>query len=362
MDRLCADDLQILVDHVGEAVFLLDDAGKLLTWNPAAERIFGYEAQHALALHIRDLYPAGADVLDGAAQSRITTQGWQVHRTGRRVWLSTVVCPVRSAEDTLRGYAMIVRDDTVLREAELLLETRTKELQRSNTELEAFAGIAAHDLQEPLRKIRMFCDRQRVRCGADMSAAALALTDRMEDAAARMQRLIDAFLDYASLNRRNQRHARVNLDDMVRLVRTDLEQSLHQSGGMLEVEPMPTISADPTLMHQLLQNLISNALNFARPGVKPVVRVTSDVDTAGTCTIRVEDNGIGFAPHHAERIFGLLQRLHGRHEYEGTGMGLAICRRITDFHGGTIVAVGSPGAGAVFTVSIPAQPLEEGIR
>lgn len=355
--------LRLLVEHVGDAVFMLDPEGRVVTWTPSAQRIFGYTADEALMLRAESFYPredrergVPASDLDAALRSgRFECDAWRVCSNGRRLWAHVVTCPIRGASSELRGFAKIVQDRTALRAAEELLSERAGELQRSNKDLEAFASIAAHDLQEPLRKLRTFGDRLKKRFASSVDADATALVDRMSDAAARMQLLIDGLLNYSRAGRRSQSFGPVDLNLIAGEVVADLSAAIEKSGGTIEIGPLPTVFADPTHMRQLLQNLLSNALKFARPGVPPTVKL------AGTHGDRhwelvVADNGIGFEPKYAERIFGLFQRLHGGTEYEGSGMGLAICRRIIERHGGTITAEGLPGQSAIFKVTLPESP------
>ncbi len=347
-----------LLEHIGEAVMLLDREGRVLTWNPAAERIFGYPGAEAIGLAVEELVPDSADrkaaavheLATAAEVGRSQSAGWRTHPDGRRLWLSCVLTVV---DEAVGGFAMIVRDDTALHRAEDAAAQRTRDLERSNTALETFASVASHDLQEPLRKIRMFADRQSKRFAAEMPADAVTLAQRIDEAAARMQSLIDALLDYASLARRTRATVRVDLGEVVALVRADLEPRLEASGGRIEAGPLPVIEGDRIQIQQLVQNLLANGLKFTRPGEPPVVQITSEPDGAGGAILRFRDHGIGFEQRHAERIFGLLQRLHGRHEYAGTGIGLAICKRIVEGHGGTITAHGEPKVGAVFTVRLP---------
>ncbi len=251
-----------------------------------------------------------------------------------------------------------------------LVERRTLALRRSNEELEKFAYIASHDLQEPLRKIQAFGDRLSTRFKAGLGEQGQDYITRMLDSAGRMRRLIDDLLSFSRVTTKVNPLAPVDLNAVVRDVLSDLEIRIAQSDGRVEVGPLPTLPADPVQMRQLFQNLISNALKFQRPGVPPVVTVTAKYlravlpeppsksvaplpATPASYRLTVRDNGIGFEPQYATRIFELFQRLHGRQQYEGTGLGLAICKKIAERHGGTIVAEGLPGEGSTFTIDLP---------
>ncbi len=237
------------------------------------------------------------------------------------------------------------------------------ELERSNRELQDFAGIASHDLQEPLRKIQSFGERLATRSQGSLDADAADYLARMLDAAGRMQSLIQELLTWSRVAARPEAHQKVDLDQVVAEVLSDLEVRIQSAGGEVVAGSLPTLQASPLQMRQLFQNLIGNALKFNRPGVAPVVQVEArrlkqSPGTKGAAwEIRVSDNGIGFDQEYAERIFAPFQRLHGRTAYEGTGMGLAICRRIVERHGGSLTAIGRPDQGATFVITLPAaQP------
>lgn len=254
-----------------------------------------------------------------------------------------------------------------LAQAQLLEEeTRQRlELTRSNGELQQFAYIASHDLQEPLRKIQAFSNRLQEKCGESLSSQGRDYIERMHNAAERMQALINDLLVLSQITTKAQPFVLVNLNEVAHEVVSDLEVRIHQTGGCVQVGELPIIEADPLQIHQLLQNLIGNGLKFHRVGEAPVVKVNSQiiereqqlvVGAVGTvCQITIEDNGIGFEEKYLDRIFDVFQRLHGRSEYEGTGMGLAICRKIVERHGGSLTAQSTPGEGAKFIVMLPVR-------
>jgi PAS domain S-box-containing protein len=260
----------------------------------------------------------------------------------------------RTAE-LMKANAALLAEVDERRRAEEREAAAARELRRSNAELEQFAYVASHDLQEPLRKIQAFGDLLSTKHGAALPAEGQGYVGKMKASAGRMSRLIDDLLSYSRVTTHAKPFARVNLAATAEEVVDDLELRISKVGGRVEVGELPVVDGDPIQMRQLFQNLIGNALKFHRPDVPPVVRVTAARDETGW-TISVADNGIGFEVRHAARIFQVFQRLHGRDEFEGTGVGLAICRKIVDRHGGTIVARGRPGEGATFVVTLPAPP------
>lgn len=272
----------------------------------------------------------------------------------------------------------LVRDRTrhleaksaALRESEELLAHINAELARSNSELQQFAYIASHDLQEPLRKVQAFGDILVSRYRDALDAEGQDYLQRMQNAAARMKTLINDLLIYSRVTSKAQPFTTVDLAVVAREVAVDLESRLAETGGQLEFGALPTLEADPTQMRQLLQNLLGNALKYHRSEVPPRVQIDSrlvpnphgEVLRTATadevCELTVGDNGIGFEQKYAEQIFAPFVRLHGRNEYEGTGIGLAVCRKIVERHGGSITATGTPGQGATFLVRLPRrQPL-----
>ncbi|HEX7183154.1 MAG TPA: ATP-binding protein [Thermoanaerobaculia bacterium] len=252
------------------------------------------------------------------------------------------------------------------------VERINRELARSNRELESFASVASHDLQEPLRKITAFGDRLKSQCDEALSDKGRDYLERMQNAATRMQSLIDDLLAYSRVTTRGQPFVPVSLAAVTQGVLSDLELRIERTGARIEVGDLPTIAADPTQMRQLFQNLLSNALKFQRPGEAPRIRVEarkldgrSHDQPEGTppgrngsaaIQIRVQDNGIGFDEKYLDRLFKPFQRLHGQSAYEGTGIGLAICKKIAERHGGSITARSAPGQGTCFLVELPVQP------
>ncbi len=241
------------------------------------------------------------------------------------------------------------------RAAEARLEVTLIELRRSNEELQNFAFVASHDLQEPLRKIRAFSDRVRRRSGDALDEESKDSLQRVEAAAERMQRLILDLLELSRITTKVRPHVRVDLDRTIDEVVDDLQTRLDETGGRVEHGDLPTIVADPAQIRQLLQNLIANALKFRRAETPPVVTLSAEGLPNGRVSIALSDTGTGFEEKYADRIFVVFQRLHGRGEYEGSGIGLAIVRKIVERHGGAIAADGRPGEGATFRFDLPGE-------
>ena len=252
--------------------------------------------------------------------------------------------------------------------AEEKLKAFAAKLAGSNRELQDFAYVASHDLQEPLRKIQIFGERLQAKCGNALSEQGRDYLSRMQNATRRMQQLIVDLLALSRVTTKAQPFVPVDLAIIVQDVLTDLEMRIEEANGHIEVGPLTTIQADPLQMRQLLQNLIGNALKFHAKDVSPIVKVNIQLlsesipdrqeghQEAALCQLIVEDNGIGFdCEQYLSRIFNAFQRLHGRSSYEGTGIGLTICRKIVDRHHGSITARSLPGQGSTFIVTLPVE-------
>lgn len=258
----------------------------------------------------------------------------------------------------------IVIDITERKQAEQQLQQLTLKLQESNQELEHFAFIASHDLKEPLRTMRNFSTLLQMTAAESLNEQGRDYLNRIDNAAQRMQNLIEALLVLSRVSTNTQSFVPVDLNQAIQQVAVNLENQLQQTGGRIEVGELPTIQADPDQIGQLFQNLVSNALKF-RQDAPPIVKIylkksiDSDLcysDKTDRYCLYVEDNGIGFDPKYGDRIFGIFERLHGRSQYEGTGIGLAICRKIVERHGGTIEARSTPGQGSIFMLTFPKIP------
>ena len=299
--------------------------------------------------------PEDVEMVRGHVRKVLTT-GEPVsyeHRLSRPLgaeWYGVQLAPIREGERII-GFTMSLMDITDLKRTQIRLE-------QSNRELESFASVASHDLQEPLRKIQTFSERLTSVYAEALGPEGRDYLTRMNNAATRMRKLIDDLLTYSRVSSKAQTHYLVDLSELARGVLGDLESIIEQSGATVTIGPLPTLEASPMQMRQLLQNLLSNALKFRKDDVAPAISLRATVDAeTNRCELQVEDNGIGFEEKYVDRIFNVFQRLHGRGKYEGTGIGLAICRKIAERHGGSIRARSAPGQGATFIVTLPYRQL-----
>jgi PAS domain S-box-containing protein len=271
---------------------------------------------------------------------------------------------LRDADGRLKRWIGTCTDIDDLKHAQARLLQTLADLRDRNRDLQDFAFVASHDLQEPLRKIRIYSDRLLSEHGAAMNAEQLRLLDRSHRAAERMQTLIEDVLAYTRIHAKRDAFAPVDLGALIGTVIEDMETRIEALGATIDVQPMPVLSGDATQLRQMFQNLVSNALKFAHPERPPIVRISARPapleDGAAGWRIEVSDNGIGIDPQYGESIFTLFKRLHSRDSYEGTGIGLAIVRRIVERHRGSVNAAGCgiDGQGATFVIVLPASPAE----
>lgn len=367
-----------ILESALDPIITINHEGVITEFNRAAERAFGHAREKVLGTKPSDvLFPAS---MSTGHQNRIDRylDAGDGSMLGRRVEVTAVradgetfpaeMAMTISHEQGNPVLTFFVRDISLRKKAERQQARYQSTLQRSNRQLEQFAYVASHDLQEPLRKIRAFGDRLQRRCGEQLDEAGRECVERMQSAAGRMQTLIEGLLTLSRVTTRHEMFERVDLGTVAREVVSDLEVQIDRTGGRVELGKLPTVKADPVQMRQLLQNLIANALKFRRDDVPPVVKVhgryvqdrrqqrSARSARQQKCRILVEDNGIGFEEKHLERMFEIFGRLHSRDVYEGTGIGLPICRKIVERHGGSITARSTPGKGSAFEVILPVIP------
>lgn len=371
----------LMVEEVQDyAILYLNRDGTVENWNAGAEKIKGYHAQEIIGRNFSVFY-TNEDRQNNLPQrllqhslltGRAVQEGWRVKKDGTLFWASVVITAVHNEQNEVIGFSKVTHDLTQKKEAndKLIknaaeLQEKNEDLRKMNKELEAFAYISSHDLQEPLRKIQTFATRIAEKESENLSTYGKDYFERMQNAAARMQTLIDDLLAYSRTTTGERKYEPTALSHIVDGVKADFSEELQQKQATVEVGEMCTISIIPFQFRQLLYNLIGNSLKFSVPDRLPVIRIESKIalgkhlneallasDTE-YCHIRVADNGIGFEQQYGEKIFELFQRLHGRSNYIGTGIGLAIVKKIVDNHNGLIKAHGAVNEGAVFDIYLP---------
>jgi PAS domain S-box-containing protein len=340
--------------------------GQITFINPQYTNLTGYtlaDLQALSGLEFLDLFHPEdrsrvnehIQAIRGASNGEIFEIEYRFKRSdGRWIWshsYETVFS--RHPDGSVCQYIGTFIDVTARKQAEEALQDYSEQLKRSNEALEDFAFIASHDLREPLRKVQAFGDALRARYSQDLDERGRDYVERMYQAVERMNSMLDGLLAYSRVTTRGQAFKQVDLHRLATEVLSDLEISIRQTRGQVELQELPVIDADPVQIRQLFQNLIGNALKYHRPGVPPRVTVSSTRTSPDQIEISVRDNGAGFDMAFAGCLFQPFHRLHNRSVYAGTGMGLAICRKIVERHGGSIAGRSVPGEGSVFAVILP---------
>jgi two-component system sensor kinase FixL len=348
-----------IIKSMIDALIVIDESGFIKNSNAAACKLLGYTEDELAGKKMNLILEGGAPLTEINSEEKILRA-----KTGLKIPVLLSVSMMHDRDGKVEGFVCVAQDITERKKAEEKLERFAAELEASNSELESFAYVASHDLQEPLRKITVFGERINTTCKDILTEQAKDYFERMMSAAGRMHILINDLLTFSRLTTKAKPFEPVDLNTVACEVISDLEIRIQDSGGRVEVGDLPVVKADPLQMRQLLQNLIGNALKFRRPDAPSVVTIQAqcikDQGKGGTdemgcdekIALTVEDNGIGFDEKYVDRIFGVFQRLHGRGEYEGTGIGLAICKKIAERHGGTITAKSVEGQGARFIVTL----------
>jgi PAS domain S-box-containing protein len=352
-----------LLESAPDAVVIVDDQGQIEIINRQTERLFGYTRDELVGRSVDVLLPEPlrqrhADERAGYTRdphTRPMGAGLELfgrRRDGSEFPVEISLSPMRTNGRLL--VVSIIRDISARKQAEEHLRGVAADLARSNAELEQFAYVASHDLQEPLRMVASYTQLLARRYAGKLDEDADEFIGFAVDGAMRMQELINDLLAYSRAGTRPLQVVSVDTNRVVDQIITDLSLTIADKGAEVTRDDLPVVNADPTQLRQLFQNLIANGLKFQRPGVAPRVHVSSRRESAGW-VFGVGDNGIGIEPQYAERIFALFQRLHTRTEYPGTGIGLAICKRIVERHGGRIWFESETGQGTTFWFALPSN-------
>jgi PAS domain S-box-containing protein len=345
---------ELILNSAGEGICGLDVEGKATFINPTVAKLTGWPIDELIGKPENEIFVSNDQKSEGLSRDERVLY----RKDGTRFPVEFVKTSINE-NGRVVGSVVVFKDITERKQVQDSLARKAAELARSNAELEQFAFVASHDLQEPLRKIQAFGDRLKVKCQPIEAPDIQDYLGRMQGAAARMRNLINDLLAFSRVIRSSEPFVQVDLGAVTTEVLGDLEVRLEKSGAKIELEKLPTIDADAMQMRQLMLNLLSNALKFQPAGSLPLIKISASTFTPLSglpqCEIRVQDNGIGFDEKYLEKIFAVFQRLHGRTEFEGTGVGLAVCRRIVDRHFGTITAKSQPGKGATFIVTLPVK-------
>ena len=353
-----------LLEAAPDAMVLVNHSGEIVLVNAQAKKQFGYSPGDLLGQHVKKIIPEGfterliADVLQSAdcaptPQVRAGIELIGRHKDGSDFPIEIMLGPLKSTEGILLTVA--IRDITTRKKAETLLLRTVQELNRSNEELEQFAYIASHDLQEPLRMVASYTQLLSKRYKGKLDSDADEFIAFAVDGANRMQRLIRDLLAYSRVGTKGKDFGNISSEEALEQATTNLRGAIEESGALVTHDPLPTVLADEGQLVQLFQNLVGNAIKYRNPGV-PQIHISSaksDGKSGETkWSFSVKDNGLGIESKYFEKIFGLFQRLHKREEFAGTGIGLAICKKIVERHGGSISVESQPGQGSTFRFAL----------
>ncbi|WP_149206509.1 PAS domain S-box protein [Flavobacterium johnsoniae] len=371
----------LMVEEVQDyAILYLSRDGIVENWNIGAEKIKGYKAQEITGKYFGIFYTpedqksnVPSTLLELAREKgRAVQQGWRVRKNGTLFWASVVITAIHNKDNEVIGFSKVTHDLTEKKRADdkiklnaLELEQKNAELEHMNKELQSFAYISSHDLQEPLRKIQTFASQIIEKEFENLSDSGKDKFQRMQNAAKRMQTLIHDLLSYSRTNIQDRTFEKTSLSKIIEEVKEDLREELEQKNAVIESNEIADVSIIPFQFRQLLYNLVSNSLKFSKPDVPALIKIESKIAKGSEfeekslesetqyCHIKVSDNGIGFEPQYSKKIFDVFQRLHGRDQYNGTGIGLAIVKKIVENHNGIITAKGEQNQGASFDIYIP---------
>ncbi len=362
--------LAAIVESSDDAIIGQTVDGRITTWNRGAEDMFGYSAEETIGQSVTILFPPDRlseepNILERLSRGERIKNFETVRRRkdGRDINISLTISPMRNSRGEVIGAAKVARDITSQKQAETRLASQAlemaqynKELASSNESLERFAYVASHDLQEPLRTVHSFAQLLASRYEEKLDTDAREFIQFITDGAKRMQELIHDLLAYSRVDTQGKPFASVSLSEVVRRILDDLKTTIEERNVSVRYDTLPTIQGDPTQVGQLFQNLISNAIKFQKdhPPEIDISVVEQDQEWA----FSVRDNGIGIDSQYHDKIFTAFKRLHTLEEYSGTGMGLAICKKIIDRHEGKIWVTSQLGQGSTFHFSIPKPKVE----
>jgi len=349
--------LAAIVESSDDAIIGKTLTGIITTWNAGAERIFGYSPDEAIGKSIHLIIPQDHHHEEAHIQARLARgeridhfETVRIARDGSRIDVSLTVSPIKDMQGRIVGASKIVRDITAKKRTEAALLQRGIELARSNQELELFAHVTSHDLQEPLRTVHSFSQLLERSCGENLSEDARVYLGFIVGGVKRMQSLVTDLLSYCRISTTESRLRSCDCNTLCAALLEDLNAFVELHHASILIEPLPTIVCDAAQIGRVFQNLLVNAIKF-HGSQPPNVRVFSS-ESDSEWVFSVSDRGIGIAPEFFDRIFIIFQRLHTIEEFGGTGIGLAICKKIVERHGGRIWVESASGEGSTFHFSI----------
>jgi len=353
--------LRLLINGVVDyAIFMLDPEGRITTWGEGAQRMKGYRAEEIIGQHFSKFYlPEEAaqqkpaqELKIAAQQGRFEEEGWRMRKGGSVYWASVIITPLFDKSGQLRGFGKLISDISERKKAEERLARTMEDLKRSNEELQQFAYVASHDLQEPLRMVASYTELLAQRYKGRLDSDADQFIAYAVDGSTRMQALIQDLLAYSRAGANGTALREISSENALKEAVASLRAAIEESGAVVTHDSLPAITTDGRQLTQVFQNLIGNAIKYHGAQV-PNVHVSAAKNGGNEWIFCVRDNGMGIDPQYFERIFIIFQRLHGREEFKGTGIGLAICKKIVERLGGRIWVESKPEKGSSFYFGLP---------
>jgi PAS domain S-box-containing protein len=380
---------EIVAQVKGFAIFMMDTEGIIQTWNIGCELMKGFKPEDTIGQNFRMLFP---DYLKdehlpekerqiAKDTGRFEGENWRIKKNGDLFWAFVVLTKITDEEGKHIGYVKITQDQTDkkkyfdqlnskiedIRKINQKLDTVNNDLLKSNSNLEEFAYASSHDLQAPLRNMNYYIERLKEELGEQLNGKQLELFKRIENSGGRMVRLIEDLLSFSYISKTAGQKTEIDLNQQVKAVLEDLELDVREKGAKITVEKLPKVKGDRRQFQQFFQNLIANAIKYAKPNVVPEIEISSNEVIGREAKaslpvgeaerkynfIQLKDNGIGFEQEHAEDIFKVFTRLHNASGYSGSGVGLSIVQKVVENHNGHIWAESKPGEGASFKILLP---------
>jgi PAS domain S-box-containing protein len=355
------------------AILMLDGSGIIQNWNKGAQKIKGYTEDEIVGNHFRIFYPTDDQegklpeklLAEARKMGKAIHEGWRVRKDGSTFWGSIVITALHDDEDRVIGFSKVTRDLTERKNAEERIWQYTRQLESQNKELQQFAFAAAHDMKEPLRKIQLYNSAILDDEALQLNNKQTGFLVRSADAARRMQGLIDDLLAFTKITEQKAQFEVVDLNTTLREIIAFYRDTIDELQAAIVCQPLPPVEGVPFQLRQLLINLVGNSLKYHHQSRTPQIEISSSRIARLVSTeehhpvnrrflrVTIKDNGIGFDPEYAGKIFDMFERLHGRDDFPGSGLGLAICKRIVENHNGYITANGYPDQGAVFEIDLP---------
>jgi hypothetical protein len=371
-------DLRQLLIHAPDAIIVVDQASVIQFWNPKAELIFGWQftevvgktlGETIIPLQHREAHDQGMKRYLRTGEERVLNKTIEItalKKGGEEFFVSLTISTTRQKGKA--AFIAFLRDITLQKNTQKELDKYRNELESSNRDLEQFAHVVSHDMKEPIRKIKLFTERTIQEFQTALPKEANSYLEKISTGATRLSNMVDGILTYSTLSRTEEPYETINLSELLRIIEQDLELLIGDKKAVIEYGMFPPFEGVPFLIYQLFSNLITNSLKFSKKDVLPLIKISGEVTTAKDISgfeniditlpyvfIILKDNGIGFSSEFSEKIFQPFATLHSKDKYEGTGLGLALCKNIVERHRGYIFAEGEDDIGATFKIVLPVR-------